>query len=425
MKKPIDALVDSKHKMGDALLFWSFFGMLSTFVIEGPLRYVLVTAGLPNAIYLRDGVAVICILFVFFRSLITRGWIESSLAIISYILLFHFLLALVFDLALFQALFGFKVFMPLVFGVAISPILERNFSLLLLVMAFFFLISALGIFANYFIQKMPWEGVNYETAFGTVSGTKEWWIPGGIRRLPGLARASFDAAMVIGISGFACMLLCKNLLLRLSVAIIAFLAIYLTTTKGMSQAFLVIALWMLFKNKPILLTMGRLLVATLLTLAVALPSIVVFFDIGHVFNQQDVPSLLGSLWDRFSWMWPNAFDLMTEPAHYLFGKGLGSIGTPQSFGEGYRELNAADNIFVFVFVIFGSLSLLYLGYPAWRVLRSPERSDSTVFCIGFLIISFGYGLTTNMLEQPFFSSLFGMVIGWALSSEHSSRKLRV
>jgi hypothetical protein len=420
VKKLDSGLVYGKHEASDSLLFWGFIGFLTTFVFEGPLRYGLAKSGFPNALYLRDAVAVIAIAFIFFRSLLTRGWIEPCIAFVLCILLFHFLLGLFFDLPLFQALFGFKVFVALVFGVAVCPILERRFSLLLGILAVFFLISVLGIFVNYIVQKMPWEGLNYETAFGMVAGTREWWIPGGIRRLPGLSRTSFDAAMIVGISGFTCMLLFKRVWLRLLIAAIALMAIILTTTKGMNQAFLIITLWMLFRNRPVFLPMGRLLVFTLLALAVALPSVVVFFDIGNAVMKQDVPFLLTSLWDRFSWMWPKAFDLMTEPENYILGNGLGSIGTPQSYGQDYRQLNAADNIFVFTFVIFGPLSLLYLCYPAWRVLRSPDCGDITIWVIGFLIICYGYGLTTNMLEQPFFSALLGMVFGWALTGEHPS-----
>jgi len=420
VKKLDYGLVYDKNEVGDSLLFWGFIGLLTTFVIEGPLRYGLVTSGFPNALYLRDAVAVISIAFIFFRSLLTRGWIEPNIAFVFCILLFHFLLGLFFDVPLFQALFGFKIFVPLVFGVAVYRIVERRFSLLLSILAFFFLISVLGIFANYAVQKFPWEGAIYETAFGMVSGSREWWISGGIRRLPGLARASFDAAMIVGISGFSCMLLFKHLLLRLSVAAIALTAIFLTTSKGMIQVFLIITLWMLFKNKLGLLPMARLIVFALLVLAVALPSLAVFFDIGNAVMEQDVPFLLTSLWDRFSWMWPKAFDLMTEPENYILGNGLGSIGTSQLYGQDYRQLNAADNIFVFTFVTFGPLSLLYLCYPTWRILRSTDRSDVTIWCIGLLIICYAYGLTTNMLEQPFFSTLLGIVFARAFTGEHPS-----
>jgi hypothetical protein len=422
MNKDTYSFDNGNHEAGDSLLFWGFLLVLTTYVIEGVLRYGLATAGFPNVIYLRDAVAVISIIFIFFRSLFTRSWIEPHIALICCVLLFHFLVGLFFGAALFQALFGFKVLVSLIFGVAVSPILEKNFSQLLVVMAFFFLISVLGVYINHFIEKMPWEGIEYDTAFGTVTGTREWWAS-GIRRLPGFARTSFDAAMIIGISGFACMLLFKRALLRLTIAAIALTAIILTTTKGMSQTFMVITLWMLFRKTPIFFPMGRLLVVTFLILAVALPSIVVFFDIGYGVMEKDVPSLLRSLWDRFSWMWPEAFDLMTKPEHYVFGKGLGSIGTAQLYGENYVVPNAADNIFVYTFVLFGPLSLLYLSYPAWCVVRMPSCGDIAVWCIGLLIICYDYGLTINMLEEPFFSSILGMVsgLGWKSIKSRSSR----
>lgn len=413
----------NSDEAGDSLLFWFFLGVLATYVTEGILRYGLVSVGFPYLIYLRDPIVVISIVFIFFRSLLTKRWIEPHIALVGCVLLYHFLIGLFFGATLFQALFGFKILLAFMFGIAISPIAEKNFSKLLVVMAFFFLISVLGVYVNYFLEKMPWEGIKYDTAFGKETATtRQWWAGGGLRRLPGFARTSFNAAMIIGISGFACMLMFKGVWLRLCIAIAALTAIVLTTTKGMSQTFLVITLWMLLKKTPLFFPIGRLLVVTFITLAVVLPSVVVFFDIGS--SAVDVPNLLKSLWDRFSWMWPGAFDLMTKPEHYIFGKGLGSIGTAQTYSEYYLDTNAADNIFVYTFVLFGPLSLFYLSYPVWCVLRMPSRDDITVWCIGLLIICYDYGLTINMLEEPFFSILLGMVFGvvWKSMQNQNSTK---
>jgi hypothetical protein len=134
--------------------------------------------------------------------------------------------------------------------------------------------------------------------------------------------------------------------------------------------------------------------------------------------------MLSTLWDRFSWMWPNAFDLLSGPENYILGGGLGSTGTPQTYGLDERELNAADNIFVFEFVLFGPLSLLYLTYPVWRIVRSSDQGDIVVWSIGILIICYGYGVTTNMIEQPFFSAMLGMVLGYVFTMKNSSKNVR-
>lgn len=424
LKNPTGSLNATLQEKGDSLLFWSFVGLLSTYVVEGPLRYVLGMAGQPNVIYVRDAVAVLAIAFVFFRNLIAKNWIEPAIGIVSCLLLFHLLIGLFLGLPLFQALFGFKIFISLLFGLAVSRILRRRFRDVLIILAIFYLITVLGVFANYYLQKFPWEGLNYDTAFGKAGGTKEWWTHGGVRRLPGFTRNSYDAAMIAGISGFACLLLFKSLWCRMTLIIITFTAILLTTTKGMAQAFTIIALWIFFKNSSAFLPLGRLLAVILLTVAIALPSVVVFFEIGKAFDANDVPSQLDSLWDRFSWMWPDAFKLLSEPEQYLLGGGLGAIGTPQSYGLDARQVNAADNIFVFAFVLFGPLSLLYLTYPVWRIIRSAECNEIAAWSIGILIICYGYGVTTNMIEQPFFSAILGMVLGHVFSMKDSSKNVR-
>ena len=402
------------NNTSDSILFLGFFILLGTYVIEGPLRYVFLLSGHPNLIYIRDGIAVFSIAYIYLRGIISNNWIDPNISIILCMLFLHFIIGLMWGLPLFQVLFGFKIFVSLLFGVAINPILQNRFSDVLLILAFFFIITVSGVFYNYFVQKFPWEGINYETAFGTVSGTKEWWVYGGIRRLPGFARASFDAAMIAGITGLACLILFKNQFICLLIAIICFTAIILTTSKGMVLAFLFLSFWFTFKNSQIFLPLGLILVFTLLTASIAIPVTSVYFDFGNFYKTNEIPQPLSSLWDRFSWMWPDAFELLSTPEQYILGRGLGSIGTPQSFGLDLRHLNSADNIFVYLFIMFGPLALLYLIYPAWQTLRYSGHDDFSVWRIGFLIICYGYGLTTNMLEQSFFCCLLGMTLGYSL-----------
>jgi hypothetical protein len=405
--------VDNKK---DSLLFWCFFGLLGTYVIEGPLRYALVLAGHPNLIYTRDGVAAISIAYVFIRSLLTKNWIESNISIVLYILLFHFAIGVIWGLPIFQVFFGLKIFLTLLLGIAVYPVLQRRFPDVLLILAFFFVITVLGIFYNYAVQKFPWEGMKYETAFGTVTSTREWWT-GGVRRLPGLARTSFDAATICGISGFACLILLKNIISRLFFSVVTITSIILTTTKGILSPFLLITFWMTFKNHNIFLPLGRMLVIVLLLVSILLPLVAVIFEFGRVFKAHELPSFLSSLWERFDWMWPEAFNLLNSPEKYLFGGGLGSIGTPQKYGDDLLHLNAGDNVFVLFFVLFGPIGVFYLAFPAWQLFRSHYDSHRWIWSTGILILCYGYGITANIFENPFFSCLLGVVYGFFMDNK--------
>jgi hypothetical protein len=121
-------------------------------------------------------------------------------------------------------------------------------------------------------------------------------------------------------------------------------------------------------------------------------------------------------------MWPRAAGLLVRPEHFIFGKGLGSIGVPQQFGPDQKLFNSADNLFVYLYVTFGIFGPAYLLFLAQRVLSTNVRTnekksdekkiDATRFWnLGFLIITFGYGLTTNMFEQTFFCTLLGLLFG--------------
>jgi hypothetical protein len=121
-----------------------------------------------------------------------------------------------------------------------------------------------------------------------------------------------------------------------------------------------------------------------------------------------------SLWDRFSDMWPKALQLMDRPEYFLVGKGIGAIGSPQQYGPDFLKQNAADSIFIYIFVTFGFLGIVYLfALISWFTKSVEPRQEIQIWTRIFLIFAFGYGISTNMIEEPFFSGLFGLILGMA------------
>jgi hypothetical protein len=203
---------------------------------------------------------------------------------------------------------------------------------------------------------------------------------------------------------------------KIAIAIIALVGIYWTTTKGMLAAFFLLTVCYLLSQRS-RLPWGMVALSTVLPVfAWLLPMIVVLYEVGDPGRLNDAPFLLSSLWDRFSWMWPNALKLLDSPLHYILGRGLGTIGTPQSVGPTYYLLNAGDNIFIYAYVTFGLPALLYLLFPVWR---GWFLKWSTVSCrdwyYGILILTFGYGVTTSMFEMVFFCCALGHCYGAAFS----------
>lgn len=398
----------------DTGLFALFCAYLCTFVLEGPIRFALYSVGQPNLLYLRDLVAGGSIAIIFLRSLLSQSRLEPAITTLVAVLIVHAGIGVAYDVPIFQILIGIKIFVSMVYGAAMWPIIRMRLRPFVWLLCGFFAVTSIGVFVNAAVGQFPWEGQAYETAFGTVQTTKEWWAA-GTRRLPGFARASFDAALMTGLT--ACLLLAASpsALVRLAISQIALGAIFLTTTKGMLAPVLIAAVWLLWRGGRHQVAIGIGITRVLFLVTTLLPTLVVLYGLGGSSGVKDVPFYLSSLWERFEEMWPRAVSLLTPPFGYLLGAGLGSIGTPQALAGADFNVNAADSIFVYYFVNFGMISVLYLAFPlipARRIWRTQSRSTTLAY-LSSLVIAYGYGITTNMIEQPFFCSFFGLVHGLA------------
>jgi hypothetical protein len=136
--------------------------------------------------------------------------------------------------------------------------------------------------------------------------------------------------------------------------------------------------------------------------------------------------VLLSVWERFTVMWPLAFDLLPEGPQALLGAGLGSIGSPQLYGDAPHRMNAADNFAVFMMINFGLPGLCYYALPALLLRRVASTQTATVHgaCVAILVIAYGYGMSISMVEESFFAVCFGLCCGVATSAWLRSAKGR-
>lgn len=415
---PAPYVADRSPADRDRLSVQIFVCWLATGVIEGPLRGGLSTVGLANVLYLRDLVMVAATALAFLRPW-TRGEpLAPGLVLMGWGFGVHLCIAILVGGNLFNALFGMKIFFPVLYAVAIYPAAQKNFPLLCRAMTVFFIVSVAGVFANHLLGPMPWEGLAYDTAFGSVQTTRVWWMEGGLRRLQGFARASFDAAMILGVSGVVVLATARRAWVRMLVASLTLWAIVLTTSKGMVLAFAIASLWLVPSPRtPASFGIGRLLAAALLVLTCALPTTFAVVQVSEY--PVDIPPLLSSMWDRFSWMWPMAFASVPDHFGAITGAGFGGIGTPQGL---VPRPNSADSVFAYYYATFGLIGLAYLAFPLLAVMRRQAENDRQGFVwAGLLIIAYGYGLATNMIEQPFFCGVFGLLYGKAFADWRASR----
>lgn len=388
----------------------AFATYLIAYYFEAPLRYVLYLYGLETGIYSRDAILVLIVALLLPRHMTPK--VNMTLAVMLYALLSHLLVGFFYLPVAMQALFGMKLYMPLLLGVVTYPLLRNGHSEVLWFSIILFLGTAGGLFLNYFMAY-PWEGFSYYVAGKKIPGSYVWWHY-GTPRLAGFTRASFDAAINCLAAALVVIVRARTLLTKLIVWIAAGVAIALTTSKGVILAHAVITLiiflqavglghWKIFQRSLIPITV----------LIITAPLISIAFYYLHVKVDRTgwIKTLfLGSYIDRIEDMWPRAFKLLSEHGNYLLGRGLGGIGTPQYLYEPLLS-NAADNMFVMMYTTFGVFSVLYLGYFVRKARMMNLSREHDLMFSTFVLFTLVYGLTTGVFD----SAIMGVVIGMTLA----------
>ena len=132
-------------------------------------------------------------------------------------------------------------------------------------------------------------------------------------------------------------------------------------------------------------------------------------------NNVSTGMLTNTMLIRIYQTWPNAMLLLENPVQYFIGKGFGSIGVPTYYFTP-AEANSADNMFVYLYVIFGMASLIFAFYAMMKFLyfRFESSKESKHFFIMTLVVLTG-GITSNLFEASFYSIYGGVIIGLILS----------
>lgn len=383
--------------------------MALSYIFEAPLRYALLRAHVPTLIYLRDLAAFALIGFA------VASWLAGErrvfpMVIALYALMLHLLCGVLMLPGLIQPLLGLKVFFTFLFGMAAAPAIADRVSGLVRLCLFALLATACGVLMDAFVD-FPWAGETYESALATVQVTREW-TTGGVARLSGFARASFDAATAVLVLLVPVLASRWNVIGRALLWALALVTVWLTTSKGALLALAALAVWRVLEGSR----SARAPVLTWIYLfagcCLALPLAAVQFGFGV--RRGAVAGWLSSFMDRVDYMWPDALAGWLDHGSLFVGRGLGGIGFPQLGLEWWRY-NAADNLMVYLLVSFGLVSLVYVIAFLRGLARTFEAGAAeSLFarCVrGWAVVLFSYGCTTNMIEQPLMNLVLGVCFG--------------
>jgi len=392
----VDQRVQPKNAMVSLLSKLVILYLLS-YVFEGLLRFVLSKAHLASLLYLRDLLPVVTVIGML------AAWIggryRPSVLLISITLLaFHFFIGFFFLGRLFQQLFGIKIFLPMMLGLAVGAIGMVSTQQAKRLATWLVLASVGAIFVNY-VVPFPWEGADFDTVFG--SGTQSrLWTAGGVRRLGGVARASYDAASILLCGSVVIAATYRGVWLRSALLILAAAGIVLTTSKGAVIALTALIGTVLISQGGTRLGVLRFCVLVCGGVAVLAPILSLLVDVRMRSLTGTAAWLFSSYAERMEYTWPDAFKILTEHGNLLTGRGLGGVGTAQQYGEG-RWYTPADNVFVYWTLAFGVMGWVYGATIFTRLMRwDGDTVTERLLVFGFFAAAMTYGVTANLMEQP-------------------------
>ncbi|MHB1282736.1 MAG: hypothetical protein ACYCY1_15365 [Sulfuriferula sp.] len=385
-----------------ALFLW-------TSVLDAPLRYGLAALHLDALIYLPKLLLLMAVVVM----PLVRPRTSVATLFASIVMAIWLLWGLVNLPSPAQALFGFWVFVPLLYGLwagALLPLAQWRRLFLVL-----FCVAAMGVLLNPLVSY-PWSGQSVDLLGQSISVSRQW-TTFGIDRYAGFARASFDAASQLLIFGIMSVLLLQRRTLKLLVWLVAGAGIALTTSKGPFGAWLLVSLyflggaflrWQRFWRQTWLIVLALIMV-----LMTVLPLWALASNYDPTIHGRTAQFLFASFGDRMNWMWPDSLKLLVLDGdwHFMVGRGLGGIGTAQMYFEPSRFF-AADNLFVYLAVDFGvPLAVGIIGMIWLRtalVARAEPRGPGMI--LPLMLVLMVYGVVVNEIESGVLAFFLGLLL---------------
>ena len=396
------------HKLRLRLIMLTLLAFFVLTALSGPVRMGLSMVGLSMLVYIPNVMMIVLIGWQIFSDPHERGF--SALNLIALLIpITAFVIGMQF-IPTIQVAMGIYVLIPFVFGIVCGPVIISNLRHINKFVPWLWVIVSAGVAINYFVTY-PWEGFGYSVGSLEVEGSRQWYATGGVKRLAGFSRSSFDAAGHIQILALLFVITLKRFITISTVWLISGAVILLTTTKGMFLVLLVLSPIVLFRKflpqSPI-----RALPLFFGVLGFALPASTLMFTYDSQFSNPTLANLTYSYFDRLNYMWPEAWKLLAENGNMFMGRGIGGIGTAQTYFEP-SMFNAADNLFLYWFVVFGWAALPIVILLMLRTIKIKPLEDQeqfTIYCLLLAVIV--YGMLTNIVENALFGIICGILIRW-------------
>ena len=387
--------------------------------LGGAVRFVLPAMGLTMLAYSPAGIAVVALLCHFVARI---GDPESTIPMIATLAFALVEIALSFTLGRSIGEIGFALYIWLSFLVALALTQRRMHDRLIGAMVPIFFIATAGVLLNT-VVRYPWVDASYEVLGRQMVAARDWQAY-GMPRLSGFTRASYTAAAQILICYVALEHRTKRLLWRAIFWAAGLAAIYYTTSKSpmLAMAMLPLSYFLVGRIRDSGAARRRWAAAAVMGFWLALVFAGPF--LAMTYGPQLYPAGTGvgadysSFADRVLNTWPKAIAMIDRynPVQWVFGRGLGSIGSPQQLSHP-DSYNPGDNLAIYLFVTFGMVSLLFgalMFRGGQRAIAAGGRGRRDFVLI---IAMLGIGTAANVIE----SVLPSMVLAIACARPRSRR----
>jgi hypothetical protein len=379
-------------------------------VLSGPFRYYLILHGLAALVYLPNILVVAVLLASLARPSVSKVYLAAL-----YLLLLSALVGVAYVRTLPQVLFGLYVWTPFLLGIVAYKTLIVEWSRFLRFASVLFAITIIGIIVSSLVP-FPWMGLRYSFGDFEIEASRQW-TTFGIKRSAGFARASFSASIQSLLLGSTLISFALRRWQRIVVWLLAGVAIVLTTTKAALGVYVLLSIYFvcrafLPRRFWVILALGIALAELMLPVSALLARPYIILE--NRFER----FLFASLNDRLQNVWPNAFELVVKHGSWVLGRGVGGMGAAQRYFEALMY-NPADNMFLYIygtFGIFAALAMMIFAASTRRLHLRRNLFDGWAYCI--VLAALAYGVTTNVVESPFFAFFIGFSVSHLYMASH-------
>ena len=381
----------------NAFAVFSFSLVLLFEVFGAPIRFLLFKGGLGSLSFIPQAC---CLAYVFYNS--PRLFRSAPLGCLVFLI---FVVLGIFNLGILQTMYGVYLFSFVAFGFLAADAIVKAFEKYKKLIPYIIVVASAGVILDYFIDY-PWTDFSYEFGSATVDVGGTLSIL-GFDRLSGTFRTPFAAGFTLCTLAFIYLFSQRGWVKFPILAILA-TAVAFTTVKGAIGALLLLFVLEFFGNKTWILKSANF---SLMALVILIPVYTLLGDdFSGLGNTGSYYFISGNTFQsRIDYTWPTAISLTESKGYGWFGRGIGGIGSPMNYFE-QAYANPADNLFVYLYCIFGLLSL-FIIFSFVRVASKSKLPTLKNKALIFYAIIFCAGISSNAIESLTTLMLLGAFYG--------------